>query len=366
MARDQRHDGFTPQGQDPWSRDDAPEWRSELAGKSSSHSSSHEAADYTRFGFKELGSPDVMNAYLDGELSRRSPRFRAALVGSRKFRADLSAMEELDAELGRHPLGPDLTDSIMDRLGRSGKFATVAPHRFVTMGRMATAASVLLALSASVLVVRSTPNLFSRGTTPLDAVVRGSAEPTKIEAAGPRVAYAGFVPSVGAPDQSSLGGGVSTTRSWPDGSSPSLASSTPKPSRHLATGSPIPLVRGMLAQLGRGVNGNGTFEVRTSGSGLAGSFANLAETPGNAAGLPGVMAACVSPEKLWANPESRAWSDALVVADQRALRSPRRSDAWSGPTVWAMDLSSAPGWRLVPVDADAGYASDGISGRRHR
>lgn len=345
MAHDRRQDGTPPAGRDPWSRDDAPDWRSELPGRADAP----EPADYTRFGFKELGSPDVMNAYLDGELSRRSPRFRAALVGNRKFRADLAAMEELDAELGRHPQGIDFTGSIMDRLSGSGKFATARPNRFVSMGRLAAAASVLLALSATVLVSRALPGLFPGSTTPLEAVVHGGAEKPAEGRSSAVVAYAGLVSPSGAP-QHPLG--------KPESRVSHQASSG-------GSASPMPLVRGVLAQIGRGVNGNGTFEIRASRSGLAGPFEYATESslicPGD-----GVAVSCVSPERLWANPESRAWTDALVMADLRTTRAPKRTEIWNGPAVWAMDLSSAPGWRLVPVDADAGYATEVVTGRRPR
>ena len=350
MAHDRRQDGTPPSsGRDPWSRDDAPEWRSELPGLPERH----ESADYTRFGFKELGSPDVMNAYLDGELSRRSPRFRAALVGNRKFRADLAAMEELDAELGRHPQSIDFTDSIMDRLSGSTKFAAASPSRFVTTGRLAAAASVLLALSATVLVSRAIPNLFPHTVTPIEAVVHGGEDRPREDNTHARLAYAGLASPANVP-RHQVDSGASRL------SSPTSSASAP---------SPMPLVRGVLVTLGRGVRGSGTFEMRTSRAGLSGTFdhasgSGTADVALSSAGF--VSRERLSPERLWSNPESRAWTDASVVADLKAARLPKRADSWSGPTVWAMDLSSAPGWRLVPVDADAGYAFDGITGRRHR
>lgn len=331
MARDGRHDGSVPQGpfgRDPWSRDDAPEWRSELP----ENNANHECADYTRFGFKELGSSDVINAYLDGELSRRSPRFRAALVSSKKFREELAAMEELDAELGRHARGPDFSGSIMDRLERSAKFAGAPRRRIVTIGRLAAAASMLLAISAAVLVARTAPNTFPGNPSPLVAVVSGRQNELGTPAANAKVAHAGFVEDA----------------------------RVTKPSTRPQESPSIPLVRGVLTQIGHTVKGSGRFEIRPTGSSVlcATWYDGQMHTP-----MAGT--ALASPERLWADPDGRAWRDAQAVADLRTARlplwtGPARTDGSVSPATWSMDLRSAPTWRLIPVDMEAAYGKAGI------
>lgn len=330
MARDGRHDGSVPQGpfgRDPWSRDDAPEWRSELPENNPKNSANHECADYTRFGFKELGSSDVINAYLDGELSRRSPRFRASLVSSKKFREELAAMEELDAELGRHPRGPDFSGSIMDRLEGSAKFAGAPRRRIITVWRLAAAASVLLALSATVLVARTMPTAFPGSPSPLAAVVNGRPVDASEPSTKVKIANAEF----------SKDSRVASANSR----------QTDNPS--------LPIVRGVLTQIGHTVRGNGTFEIRPAGGTML-----CATWP---EGQPHILASLpvvTSPERLWADPDGRAWRDAEAVAEIRTARLPRWTDGSKQPAAWASDLRNAPLWRLVPVDVDAAYAKPGV------
>ena len=107
--------------------------------------------DYTDFGFQELGKAEALDRYLDGEIDRESAAFRAAFV-KKEFRERLDEMEEILGELGRPVKGPDLTGSVLAAVDERRPFVEKRTRRFVTLGRLAAAASVLLAIGVCVMV----------------------------------------------------------------------------------------------------------------------------------------------------------------------------------------------------------------------
>ena len=114
------------------------------------HREDRRARDYTEFGFRELGKADPLDRYLDGEIDRESGAFRAAFV-KREFRERLDEMEEILSDLGRPVKGPDLADSILSAVDERRPFMEKRTRRFVTLGRLAAAASVLPNTDAKVL-----------------------------------------------------------------------------------------------------------------------------------------------------------------------------------------------------------------------
>lgn len=131
--------------------------------------------DYTEFGFSELGKADPLDRYLDGELGRESAAFRAAFV-KRSFRERLAEMEEIVSGLGKAPKGPDLTEAILTAVDDRRPFVEKRTRRIVTMGRLAAAASVLLAIGVGVLVERSRPGVLNLkdDPAPLSMVVNAA------------------------------------------------------------------------------------------------------------------------------------------------------------------------------------------------
>lgn len=138
----------------------------------------HGERDYTEFGFSELGKADPLDRYLDGELDRDSAAFRAAFV-KRSFRQRLDEMEEILGGLEKAPKGPDLTDAILGAVDERRPFVAVRTRRYVTMGRLAAAASVLLAIGVGVLVERSRPGVLrlQDEATPLSVVMNAAGLP---------------------------------------------------------------------------------------------------------------------------------------------------------------------------------------------
>lgn len=134
--------------------------------------------DYTEFGFSELGKADALDRYLDGELDRDSAAFRAAFV-KRSFRQRLDEMEEILGGLEKAPKGPDLTESILGAVDERRPFVAVRTRRYVTMGRLAAAASVLLAIGVGVLVERARPGVLrlQEEAAPLSVVMSAAGLP---------------------------------------------------------------------------------------------------------------------------------------------------------------------------------------------
>ncbi len=138
----------------------------------------HGERDYTEFGFSELGKADALDRYLDGELDRDSAAFRAAFV-KRSFRQRLDEMEEILGGLEKAPKGPDLTDAILGAVDERRPFVAVRTRRYVTMGRLAAAASVLLAIGVGVLVERARPGVLrlQDESAPLSVVMSAAGLP---------------------------------------------------------------------------------------------------------------------------------------------------------------------------------------------
>ncbi len=129
--------------------------------------------DYTEFGYRDCDAGDPLDAYFDGEADRRSAEFRAAFVKSRKFRADVAAIEEIVFDLTRPVKEPDLSSRILAAVDDHRPFVTGQARRFVTVGRLVAAASVLLLLTGAVLVERARPGTieFTPKPTPVSGVV---------------------------------------------------------------------------------------------------------------------------------------------------------------------------------------------------
>ena len=114
--------------------------------------------DYTGFGFREVGADDALDRYLDKEISRESAAFRAAFV-KRDFRERLDEAEAMIGQLRKPLRTPDLSDAILGAVDARKSFVATGTRRFVTVGRLAAAASVLLAVGGVVLIERSHPIL---------------------------------------------------------------------------------------------------------------------------------------------------------------------------------------------------------------
>lgn len=144
-----------------------------------------EGRDYTEFGFRELGSDDTIDRYLDREITRDSAAFRAAFV-KRDFRKQLDETEAMLGELRRPIRTPDLTSAILEAVDSRKAFVATRTRRVVTLGRLAVAASVLLAVGGVVLIERTHPGLTTLGDSvePLAGVV-SAASMSKHEVALP-------------------------------------------------------------------------------------------------------------------------------------------------------------------------------------
>jgi hypothetical protein len=147
--------------------------------------------DYTEFGFSEVGKADALDRYLDGEISRDSAAFRAAFV-RREFRERLAEMEEVLGDLSRPVRGPDLTDAILSGVDERRPFVARRTRRFITVGRLAAAACVLLATGVAVMVERARPGALHliEEPTPVAAAVQaaGLARPAPAPRGAPRPA----------------------------------------------------------------------------------------------------------------------------------------------------------------------------------
>lgn len=156
--------------------------------------------DYTEFGYRDCDAADPLDAYFDGEADRRSAEFRAAFVKSRQFRSDVAATEEMVADLKRPIKGPDLSSRILAAVDDRKPFVTGQTRRFVTVGRLAAAAAVLLLLTGAVLVERMRPGSIelTPRPTPVSGLVDASSRPRPAYATTitPRVSA-----SLGAPDR---------------------------------------------------------------------------------------------------------------------------------------------------------------------
>lgn len=132
--------------------------------------------DYTEFGYRELGRADALDRYLDGELERNSAAFRSEFVKG-EFRGRLAETEKILADLARPMRSPDLTDSILDQVDARKPFVAKRTRRFVTVGRLAAAAAVLLITGVGVLVEHARPGSlrFSHEPTPITSMVHASA-----------------------------------------------------------------------------------------------------------------------------------------------------------------------------------------------
>lgn len=116
--------------------------------------------DYTEFGFRELGADDALDRYFDKEITRESAVFRAAFV-KRDFRAQVDETEAMIGELRKPMRTPDLSSAILDAVDSRKAFVASRTRRVVTLGRLAVAASVLLAVGGVVLVERLHPGITS-------------------------------------------------------------------------------------------------------------------------------------------------------------------------------------------------------------
>jgi negative regulator of sigma E activity len=116
--------------------------------------------DYTEFGFRELGADDALDRYFDKEITRESAVFRAAFV-KRDFRTQVDETEAMIGELRKPMRTPDLSSAILDAVDARKAFVASRTRRVVTLGRLAVAASVLLAVGGVVLVERLHPGITS-------------------------------------------------------------------------------------------------------------------------------------------------------------------------------------------------------------
>lgn len=121
--------------------------------------------DYTEFGFRELGSDDALDRYLDREITRESAVFRAAFV-KREFRTQLDETEAAIGELRRPVRMPDLSANILEAVDARKAFVATRTRRVLTLGRLAVAASVLLAVGGVVLIERTHPGITALHTDP--------------------------------------------------------------------------------------------------------------------------------------------------------------------------------------------------------
>jgi hypothetical protein len=134
--------------------------------------------DYTGFGFREVGADDALDQYLDGEITRESGAFRAAFV-KREFRERLGEAEAMISQLRKPMRTPDLSDAILGAVDARKSFVATGTRRFVTAGRFAAAASVLLAVGGVVLLERSHPILaaFRDDVEPVSGMVSAASLP---------------------------------------------------------------------------------------------------------------------------------------------------------------------------------------------
>lgn len=150
--------------------------------------------DYTGFGFREVGSDDVLDRYLNKEITRESAAFRAAFV-KREFRERLDEAEGMIGQLRKPLRTPDLSDAILGAVDARKSFVATGARRVVTVGRLAAAASVLLAVGGVVLIERTHPILsaFRNDAEPIGGMVGGFVSAASLPG---EAARAGDVPSV--------------------------------------------------------------------------------------------------------------------------------------------------------------------------
>ena len=148
--------------------------------------------DYTGFGFREVGADDALDRYLDKEISRESAAFRAAFV-KRDFRERLDEAEAMIGQLRKPLRTPDLSDAILGAVDARKSFVATGTRRFVTVGRLAAAASVLLAVGGVVLIERSHPILTAlrSDVEPVSGMVSAASLPGSMgERVSPKLAIA--------------------------------------------------------------------------------------------------------------------------------------------------------------------------------
>ncbi len=152
--------------------------------------------DYTGFGFREVGSDDALDRYLDKEISRDSAAFRSAFV-KREFRERLDEAEGMIGQMRKPLRSPDMSDAILDAVDARKSFVATGTRRVLTVGRLAAAASVLLAVGGVILIERSHPILsaFRSDIEPISGMVSAASLPESSRPAAPILADAGSVPS---------------------------------------------------------------------------------------------------------------------------------------------------------------------------
>lgn len=117
-----------------------------------------------------IGPDELIDAYFDRELPARTDALLAKLIQTDPVAAALFAQSEKTIEAIRQPIdAPDLSTQILAEVGRRRGWIGARVQRLVSVGRVAVAATILLALAVTLTVRRLAPDavIFPATPTPI-------------------------------------------------------------------------------------------------------------------------------------------------------------------------------------------------------